>query len=663
MIYPTYDRRKLVYFVGGKTETGGFLEPFAGWKEGSGGMQENDRATRTKAAGRIQSYVKSHIWCTFAAVIGAAVLLLLLVLMFYMRGQYYRFLLQTTYSTQEALLDTVNENLETLLDGYVATGAGICVDSELLHDTNFQESVEEYIASPRGAGDKQRMKSALKVAGNVSNRIVGVAIADADGILYQYDKYEISAPAKIDLWNDQEMVQKIFADMHALNKGQAIPRYQIVTEPHVHPNMETRGLVHLAFPFRRGYSYQDIPYILLLSFQTAPMEEILKQLTVGSEQYVQGYIEGSDGKILLHTNGKDLFGTSAAAWGNRQKLSDLSVPVGKFGWKLHTAIDEKQILATVNASYRPVLLMYFILILLILGLLFWACRHTLQPLYLIGESIAKVQNGQSREAIPIQGCNEIWQLADSYNQMLHAITQAEEEVAYQHTQAIDNMKMKQRAEREALESQINAHFICNTINAINYEAIESGNYKVSTLLKKLSNTLRYTFDQKHQNVYMRQEIVWVEQYLYLQRERLESVFDYEIDFDPDYDSWPCRKLMLQPFVENSILHGFEGRREGGFIRICGEGYREFLRITIEDNGCGMNVAQRDLIHEVLRNPGSEKKCDMGIGIRNVITRMKMYYGEDFQTELETEEGKGTKFTFILPMPQQEQKIKPVNGSR
>ena len=201
-----------------------------------------------------------------------------------------------------------------------------------------------------------------------------------------------------------------------------------------------------------------------------------------------------------------------------------------------------------------------------------------------------------------------------------------------------------------MESQINAHFICNTINAINYEAIESGNYKVSTLLKKLSNTLRYTFDQKHQNVYMRQEIVWIEQYLYLQRERLESVFDYEIDFDPDYDSWPCRKLMLQPFVENSILHGFEGWKEGGHIRICGEGYRELLRITIEDNGCGMNQGQRDLIREVLRNPGSEKKCDMGIGIRNVIMRMKMYYGEDFQAELWTEEGKGTRFIFTLPLP-------------
>ena len=92
--------------------------------------------------------------------------------------------------------------------------------------------------------------------------------------------------------------------------------------------------------------------------------------------------------------------------------------------------------------------------------------------------------------------------------------------------------------------------------------MEGGNFKVSILLKKLSNILRYTFDQKHQNVYMFQEISWIEQYLFLQRERLDSVFDYAIDFDSDYDNWPCRKLMLQPFVENSIIHGFEGMERG-----------------------------------------------------------------------------------------------------
>lgn len=208
--------------------------------------------------------------------------------------------------------------------------------------------------------------------------------------------------------------------------------------------------------------------------------------------------------------------------------------------------------------------------------------------------------------------------------------------------------MKRRAEREALESQINAHFICNTLNAINYEAINNGDLKVSILLKKLSNILRYTFDQKHQNVYIFQEISWVEQYLFLQKERMDGVFDYEIRFDQDYNDWPCRKLMLQPFVENSILHGFEGLEEGGKIRIIGEGYQDCLKIVIEDNGCGMVSRMAQILQEILDNPMLAKSRTVGIGISNVIIRMKMYYGEKFRISMETEEGKGTRFTLILP---------------
>lgn len=268
---------------------------------------------------------------------------------------------------------------------------------------------------------------------------------------------------------------------------------------------------------------------------------------------------------------------------------------------------------------------------------------------MISNSISKVKTGNTEEQIPIEGVNEIWRLAQEYNEMLQAIRKADMEVQEQHSKVIESLKMKQRAEREALESQINAHFICNTLNAINYEAIDSGNYRISLLLKKLSNILRYTFDQKHQNVYMFQEISWIEQYLFLQKERLEATFDYRIDFDSDYDNWPCRKLMLQPFVENSILHGFEGIEKGGFIRIIGEGYKEYLKIIIEDNGCGMNEERACEIREILENPLLARERKVGIGISNVITRMKMYYGEKFIAVLDTQEGKGTRFVFILPL--------------
>ena len=243
-------------------------------------------------------------------------------------------------------------------------------------------------------------------------------------------------------------------------------------------------------------------------------------------------------------------------------------------------MDDNLIKEKVNAIYMKVVYLYIVAIVVVLAILFLFTNHTMRPVKMIGQSIQKVKNGDIREQLPIEGENEIWQLAQEYNEMLKAIQEAQKEVERQHDEIVESLKMKRRAEREALESQINAHFICNTLNAINYEAIDNGDLKVSILLKKLSNILRYTFDQKHQNVYIFQEISWVEQYLFLQKERMDGVFDYEIRFDQDYNDWPCRKLMLQPFVENSILHGFEGLEEGGKIRIIGEGYQDCLKIEI-----------------------------------------------------------------------------------
>ena len=118
--------------------------------------------TKSGAISKARQYAKSHMWCTFAAVIGAAVLLLLLVLLFYMRGQYYSFLLRTTYSTQEALLDTVEENLERLLDSYVATGSGLCVDREMLYDTDLRAAIDEYVESPRGGRRQSENQKCFK---------------------------------------------------------------------------------------------------------------------------------------------------------------------------------------------------------------------------------------------------------------------------------------------------------------------------------------------------------------------------------------------------------------------------------------------------------------------------------------------------------------------
>ena len=609
-------------------------------------MEGREKKQRFQRFGQFWNYCRSHMWCSFALAILVAIILLMGIMWVYMKNQYYTHLVETTYTTEEALMNSVSINMRNQMETYIDLGSGLSVDEETL------EAVQNFVSNDRDAQINKTMSNTLKSAARSSSFIVGIAIASEEGILYQYDKNEMRVSGSKPIWEESEdTIKEVFSKIKNQNEKNVIPRYQIVTHPMIHPNMEQVGMIHIAFPLKNLNSYQNVEYIMLVTYQTQPLASFLRQMNQNQEEYIQAYIEDSGGEIILHTQGRKYMGVSSEDYQNKNQLTGLMAQIGSYGWTLHAVIDEEMLMSKVDDIYGRMVLLYAAAILVILLILFWTTNRILHPVKIISNSIKRVEDSETREKISIEGTNEIWQLAQEYNDMLQKIRKAAQEVEEQHDKVIESLKMKQRAEREALESQINAHFICNTLNAINYEAMESGNFKVSILLKKLSNILRYTFDQKHQNVYMFQEISWIEQYLFLQRERLDNVFSYEISFDSDYDNWPCRKLMLQPFVENSIVHGFEGRENGGRIKITGEGYKEFLKIIIEDNGQGMTPKRKAVIQEILENPMMAKKREVGIGISNVITRMRMYYGNKMSVAFWTEEGKGTKFTFILPMPE------------
>lgn len=596
----------------------------------------------------IWNYKSSHMWCSFATAILLSVILLFFITMWYMKDRYYSYLMETTYSTERALLKSVDKNIENQMETYVNYGSGISIDLEV------EQMIENGIGKEGeiSASERKSVKDTLRRAIKVSNSIAGIALISEEGVLFQYDRIEMNVSGAREIWDEEseDIIEETFFKVQEMAAGHAVPRYEIITQPLVHPNDKSKGLIHIAFPLKSNYSYEKMRYMLVLTFDNQPMDVLLKQLNQNQKEYIQAYIEDGQGKILMHTGGSEYLGEKSRVYEDDSRVTDLTVDIGTYGWTLHAAIDENILEEEVNEMYDRMVLIFIVAIVLIMFLLFMVTNRILRPVKIISSSISRVKDGDTREQLSIEGTNEIWQLAREYNEMVQAIRKASLEVEEEHNRVIESMKMKQLAEREALESQINAHFICNTLNVINYEAIDSGNYKVSVLLKKLSNILRYTFDQKHQNVYMFQEISWIEQYLFLQKERMEGLFDYQIEFDSDYDNWPCRKLMLQPFVENSILHGFEGRSFGGMIRITGRGYKEFLRISVEDNGCGMEEERSAIIQEILENPPIAKSKAVGIGISNVITRMQMYYGKEFQVSLDTGEGKGTRFVFLLPMP-------------
>lgn len=596
---------------------------------------------------KLQNYCKSHMWCSFAMAILVAIILLMIIMWVYMKKRYYTHLVETTYTTEEALMNSVSINMKNQMETYINLGSGLSINEETV------DAIQDFVTGDVDAQSNKDMSNALKSAARSSTFIVGIAVASEEGIIYQYDKNEMRISGSRPIWEEdsEETLKEVFSEIKEKNGKNEIPRYKIITHPMIHPNMESLGMIHITFPLKNFNSYQNVEYMMVVSFQTQPLTSFLRQMNQNQEEYIQAYIEDSDGEIMLHTQGTEYMGIRSSDYQEENQLTGLTEQIGNYGWTLHAVIDEEMLMKKVDTIYGQMVIIYAGAILVILLILFWTTNRILRPVNIISNSIKRVEDSETREQIAIEGTNEVWQLAQEYNNMLQKIRKAAQDVEEQHDKVIESLKMKQRAEREALESQINAHFICNTLNAINYEAMESGNFKVSILLKKLSNILRYTFDQKHQNVYMFQEISWIEQYLFLQRERLDNAFSYEIDFDSDYDNWPCRKLMLQPFVENSIVHGFEGMENGGNIKITGKGYKEFLEIIIEDNGQGMTEERKEVIQEILDNPMLAKKREVGIGISNVITRMRMHYGEKMKVEFWTEEGKGTRFVFILPMPE------------
>lgn len=591
-----------------------------------------------------KTYYQNHLWCHFGTAIVASLMVILFVMITYTKNEYYKYLVNTTMTTEAALLDSVGKNIKTQMEDFVDIGASIAVDE------TFISEIESYMKEEEIKQDKDVVET-LRVAAGSSNHIVGLALADESGVLHQYDKMEKNTIEK-KLWTDsyRREVQSAFASVKEKSAEKILPRYTQLYYPTVRPDNKNSGLIHLAFPLKNHRFYKEIDYMLIVTFHNDGLVNLLSQLNQGGESYLQGYLE-KGGDIFLHTKGMSYVGQKVQMYQGKTGITDLETSCGKYGWKVHAVIDENRIRSKVDAIYQEVVQLYIVAVVIVFGILLYVTKRTLRPVQLISASIQKVKDGDTREQLPIDGTNEIWQLAQEYNEMLKAIQEAKREVDRQHGEIVESLKMKRRAEREALESQINAHFICNTLNAINYEAIENGDLKVSILLKKLSNILRYTFDQKHQNVYIFQEISWVEQYLFLQKERMDDAFTYEVVFDSDYNEWPCRKLMLQPFVENSIIHGLKGREEGGWVKITGEGYREYLKIVIEDNGRGMDQERAQTIQEILEQPLLAKERAVGIGVSNVVMRMRMYYGEKFQIQMETEEGKGTKFTLILPMPE------------
>lgn len=206
---------------------------------------------------------------------------------------------------------------------------------------------------------------------------------------------------------------------------------------------------------------------------------------------------------------------------------------------------------------------------------------------------------------------------------------------------------KKDAQIEALLSQINPHFLYNTLQLIKTDAVLNDSKNVSYIINCLSKFLRYTINNKQMYVKLSDEIDNIYYFSEIYKLRFPGKFRMDIEVPDELRSSCVPKLILQPLIENSIKHGLQGKEEGGFIIVSARKEQEDLYIVIEDNGKGISDRMMEMIREKVYHKGKEEEH---VGLSNVHERISLRDGNDYGlTKIESTEGKYTRLTLRLKM--------------
>ena len=264
----------------------------------------------------------------------------------------------------------------------------------------------------------------------------------------------------------------------------------------------------------------------------------------------------------------------------------------------------------------------------------YIAKNVIYPIQRLVDSMAEVQNGWLHRVSMNVNDDEIGLLKNSYNAMLIEINQLIVEL-------LQKEKTLRMAELDALQEQMKPHFLYNTLDMIRYMALENRTDEVYNMLETLGNFYRRFLSKGSTELSLGEEIEIVKSYLTLQRTRFEDIFTDEYEIEEGLSSIRVPRLILQPFVENSIYHGIRPKGEHGVIRVTVKRQEDFLFLSIYDNGIGMSAHQRELLFS--------GKDSRSFGFQGTIERIRYYYKTEDVFEIHSTEGEYCEIILKLPL--------------
>ncbi|WNR42087.1 cache domain-containing sensor histidine kinase [Paenibacillus roseipurpureus] len=271
----------------------------------------------------------------------------------------------------------------------------------------------------------------------------------------------------------------------------------------------------------------------------------------------------------------------------------------------------------------------------------FALRIT-NPISELRNLMKKVVLGDLAVSIPIRSRDEIGQLSQSFNIMVSKLS----DLGYR---LFESEIREKNAQISALQSQINPHFLYNTLGSISMYAEIGGNKEVVNMTNHLSKLLRYSINSHHNQVPLAMEIEHVTGYMAIQQIRFEDKIKFHVEVQPDLLQCSVIRFMLQPIIENSIVHGIDKGNGYGTIRLLGMKKDNRMIIQIQDDGAGMSPSQLQRLIDRKFEVTSNEEDTGGTGLMNVHRRIALRYGNQYGVTIESNQREGTTITLTLPL--------------
>lgn len=311
-------------------------------------------------------------------------------------------------------------------------------------------------------------------------------------------------------------------------------------------------------------------------------------------------------------------------------------------WKLVYCHNTTNIMRPFESSQWRYLVLTGICLVISVILSMLVVKHYISPIKTLREQMDEVQKGNLDSHLPIISNNEIGQLTAHFNLMqdsIHLLMQ----------RLIEESEAKRSAEIKALQSQINPHFLYNTLASVRFMIYSGEKESADNVVVALIHLMKNALSNSRRFITIDMELRLLDDYIRIQQYTFAQPFDVEIDVSTEVRDCYTIKLLLQPVVENAIFHGLKPKATDCRLQIIGRSVEDGLQLTIRDNGVGMEQG---------RFPKASSPLSHGIGLQNVNDRIQLYFGKHYGASLASTPGKGTEVRIHLPKLKQEEDCKP-----